>query len=482
MDILEFFGTEAETIDGCLRDYGAAAWVEPGSSVVGGGAYIRYAVRLGRSEKVGKVMHLADELNERLTDTRSALVRAGAIPQPTDAAGRPVPVKVHVRWLRTPLAIEVDHPMPAPLAWDPKQLDTLAPGEALVGRRWELAGPVTETWRPDQSPHPLVAGQTNSGKSTLLAAMVATLAYATPPDDMQIVIVDPKNDSFLDLAALPHVSDFAANLEDAVPLIQRTLAELERRVKVPGSWPGPGLLLVIDEVAELILNWKDGATVLGRLGAVGRSSRVHLLAGTQLPTKDVLGKITKAQFTLRLVGRVADAQDASTATGRPGSGAHLLPGRGAFLRIDEAGTQRFQAYFLGKREIRGLVREVGRKWSDRKPVALLAEHANLDALDGWSGIPLDAPAAAPSSDAAAAVLEAIEPFYVNSPTVTRSDMVALADFMAEHGPAVLAPGTYNKARLIRDAYDVGLIHSAGTGGRNSLVFQAGLEAVGAVAV
>lgn len=240
----------------------------------------------------------------------------------------------------------------------------LPAGSALLGRTWDDSGALEEVWRPADSPHVLIAGTTNSGKSTLQLMALASLMLSTSPAALQVYLVDLKNEDLVRVAGFPHVRGCARDLASAVDLVLSVAAIKDRRVaagEVPAS--APSVVLAIDEFAEFA-GQRDVIAAINSIAAVGRSKRVHLLAATQKPLAEVLGNLAKANFTTRLVGRVADASEAATATGRAKSGAEFLPvKRGAFLRVEGADLIRFQAYLLDAAGIEHARQLAARRWA-----------------------------------------------------------------------------------------------------------------------
>lgn len=329
---------EIETINGALRDLGVRAACSPGRCIVAGGSHIVYGVALapavfdgakialpaGRPDQVAKAIPLIAE--------RLSALRRRACP---------------VRLRELPLALEVAHLAPAPLPWR-KLLDPLAslrPHQGLVGRSWDDSGGVVEVVDLAASPHVLVAGTTNSGKSTLALSLLLSLMISTPPDRLQVYLVDLKNEDLTPLAALPHVRGLAVDLPSAVAMIRHIESIKADRVAaglIPDA--APRVLLAIDELAQLT---DEGAlAALGSVLSVGRSKRINVVAATQKPTAAVISSQGRANFALRLVGQVVDATESATATGRSESGAQFLAGPGAFLRVDGADLRRFASYDL----------------------------------------------------------------------------------------------------------------------------------------
>jgi S-DNA-T family DNA segregation ATPase FtsK/SpoIIIE len=119
------------------------------------------------------------------------------------------------------------------------------------------------------------------------------------------------------------------------------------------------VVVVIDELADLLMVGGAGLQrALTRLLQRGRGAGIHVVAATQKPTAGVLGTLVKANFPVRLVGRVASANDARVASGWSGTGAERLEGRGDFIALAEGRVTRFQAAHVTREEIEGVVGQV----------------------------------------------------------------------------------------------------------------------------
>ena len=238
------------------------------------------------------------------------------------------PTLVRLRYM--PLALEVAHPFPAPLD-SSKARTQLAADTMLTGRNYSGGAPVDDVLSFADTPHVLIAGTTGSGKSTLLRMMIATLALNTSPDALRLYLVDLKNEDLLPFRRLPHVETTAITRAQAMDVVRFMHAEKNRRV-LEGKAQGPRVVLVIDELAQIAD--KSTLLLLDETLAVARSKRINAIFATQKPTVDVVGRLGKANLTTRLVGRVTTSDEATTAAGRGETGAHLLPGQGAFLRVE----------------------------------------------------------------------------------------------------------------------------------------------------
>lgn len=180
--------------------------------------------------------------------------------------------------------------------------------------------------------HVLIAGTTGSGKSEAARTMLATLMLFQRPRDIQVIIVDPKASEFRPFEHLPHLlCPIIKNLEDAVANLEWLVEQMLRRQEQ--QIVRPRIVLVIDELADLLMQGADVEEYLARLVQRGRSAGISVIGCTQKPTASVLGGLVKANFPVRLVGKVTSANEALVATGVPQSGAEKLMGRGDFLLI-----------------------------------------------------------------------------------------------------------------------------------------------------
>jgi energy-coupling factor transporter ATP-binding protein EcfA2 len=313
-------------------------------TVVAGTSYITYGVGRGPGVGVDAVTKLAPELSEALSALRHK--------------------RTPVRLRSMPQALEVDHPAPAPLPWSRARV-LLRHDVMLTGRNYSDGEPRDDTLSLDDSPHVLIAGTTGSGKSTLLRMMVATLALNTDPDMLRLYLVDLKNEDLLPLMRLPHVEATAVTPEQARKMVREVQALKNERV-LEGKTKGPRVVLVIDELAQLA---DAGALdALGDVLSIGRSKRINVICATQKPTVEVVGKLGKANLTTRFVGKVTTSNEAVTAAGRGETFAHLLPGKGAFLRIEGANVTRLQAYWLDDNGTAELVKAARQRWGERDGV------------------------------------------------------------------------------------------------------------------
>jgi S-DNA-T family DNA segregation ATPase FtsK/SpoIIIE len=199
--------------------------------------------------------------------------------------------------------------------------------------------------------HVLVAGTTGSGKTALLQTIILSLALLNHRRQMQFVLIDPKGRAFEAMAGLPHLlrhivtapDQAARTLDDLVNLMEQ-----RDRSRVTE----PRVIVAIDELADLVQT--GGPAILERLGRLvqrGREAGIHVIGATQKPSSAVLGPLIRANFPVRLVGRVVSAEDARVAAGVGGTGAEKLSGRGDFVAVSGPGLIRFQAAYVSMLEI-----------------------------------------------------------------------------------------------------------------------------------
>lgn len=218
-------------------------------------------------------------------------------------------------------------------------------GTTLLGMAVDGVPLLLRVSAPDVA-HVLIAGTTGSGKSEAARTMLASLMLFQRPRDVQVIIVDPKASEFRMLEGAPHLlCPIVKNVEDAVANLEWLVEEMERRQEQ--ACVRPRIVLLIDELADLMMEGGSQVEVyLTRLVQRGRSAGISVIACTQKPTAAVLGGLVKANFPVRLVGKVTSANEALVATGIAQSGAEKLGGRGDFVLIANGEKLRVQIAHL----------------------------------------------------------------------------------------------------------------------------------------
>ena len=253
--------------------------------------------------------------------------------------------------------------------------DAIPPHTAVLGLDQEGVSLLLRLPSPNVA-HVLIAGTTGSGKTALARSIVTSLALNNSQRSLQLVLIDPKGRGFLPFDGLPHLLQLVVTrVDEALPLLQRLVAEMERRDAEGRS--EPRLVVALDELADLVqVGGREVETALTRLTQRGREAGVHLVACTQKPTAAVIGGLVKSNFPVRIVGSVSSPEDAKVATGIAGTGAERLLGQGDLLVVAQGQVTRMQAAYVSVREVRALA---GRLSAGAKPL--------LVASTGTDGMP-----------------------------------------------------------------------------------------------
>jgi len=337
MELEKQLNSEIAIINRTLAAFGVDAGTMPRWTTIAGSSFVAYGLKLAATQRISGVAALLPELSERIS------------------AARQTPTPVRLRTM--PIALEVMHPTPRPLDWRGAVL-RIGANRLLAGRNYSATPAQDCVIDLDAKPHVLVVGTTGSGKSTVLRMMLASLAYNMPPDALRLVLVDLKNATLPPFAKLPHVERLAYMPDDAQRAIGLVHAELQRRIRIGGAQRWQRLLLAIDELAQID---SHALNLLGSILSLGREMNINVVAATQHPTTKLIGN--KANYPVRLVGQVVDADTAEIAAGRKQSGAWQLPGQGAFLYVDGPTLDRIQAYNLTADSAANLIAAVADKWS-----------------------------------------------------------------------------------------------------------------------
>ena len=299
-------------------------------------AFTLFKLEMRRDENLKRLDPLRLNIEQALHAARH---RAGMI----DDLARTV-VRINLQ----PLQLEVNRPDPAYLPYDGARLRMEA-HTALCGLYYGMRQDTPVLWHPDDptQPHAWIAGTTGSGKTTLSLSLLASLCAATSPAELQIFINDFKGSKTLRaLTALPHVAGMATEPDHALCAIRDFHRVIMHRKQF--GIDGPRCVLYIDELASYSQHrskpYRDEtAELLSECARLGREYKMHLVVCTQKPTSDVIDGQIAANIPFRLVGMVTSPEQSKYATGIANVGAHLLPGRGAFVAVNGAQVTRFQA-------------------------------------------------------------------------------------------------------------------------------------------
>ena len=225
-------------------------------------------------------------------------------------------------------------------------------------------------------PHLLVAGATGSGKSVAINAFLSGLLLKHTPDELKLILVDPKMVEMIVYNHIPHLlSPVVTELERVVPTLKWATREMERRYKIFARHgvrnldsykqlarrrsdlePMPYILIVIDELADLMMMAPDEIeTYICRLAQMARATGIHLIIATQRPSVDVITGLIKANFPSRIAFAVTSQVDSRVILDV--HGADQLLGRGdmLYMAADAAKLVRIQGTYVSDREVERLV-------------------------------------------------------------------------------------------------------------------------------
>jgi len=255
--------------------------------------------------------------------------------------------------------LEFPNPEPRPVTFTGlwPEVEPLPPATALLGLT-DAGAPLLARLSSPEVAHVLISGTTGSGKTALLRTIAVSLALGHTPEEVRLLCLDPKGRAFRALVGLPHL--IRPVVLDPSEM-REALGSLTRLMEVRDRQGGraPRIVVLVDELADLVMTGEGLEALLTRLVQRGREAGMHLVAATQRPSAAVLSGLMRANFPLRLVGKVVTVEDARIATGRGQTGAEALGGRGDFLAVGgSAQPIRFEVAFIGEQEAQMELREV----------------------------------------------------------------------------------------------------------------------------
>ena len=219
----------------------------------------------------------------------------------------------------------------------------------------------------------LVAGRTGAGKTEVLRLVIWELATQNEPEDLKMILMDPKRRRFAPFERLPHLAmPIISTVQDGVRAVGWLLSVLNERLE--SGVTHPRYVFVVDELIELMREGIVG-DALGRIAQLGRECGIHMILSTQRPDRKYIDKLAAANLGLRLVGLVGDTTEATIAAGRGGTKAHLLCGGGDMLGIvADADPIRIQIALVSEKSLAKL------PVMDGPPLAIALNDVNLAAM------------------------------------------------------------------------------------------------------
>ena len=307
--------------------------------------------------KVSKILGLQDDLAMAL---KAQTIRIQAPVPGKDVVGIEIPNRhIDIIYLRDIFESKLFQESTSPL--------TLVLGKDIVGKPF-----ITDL---KKLPHLLIAGTTGSGKSVGINGMILSLLYKNSPDQLKLLMIDPKMLEFSVYNDIPHLlTPVITKPKEAIAALSNMVYEMERRyqlmsetrtknienfnekMKSEGGALLPYIVVIIDELADLMMtSGKDVEYSIARLAQMARASGIHLIVATQRPSVDVVTGLIKANLPSRISYKVGQKIDSKIIL--DGMGAESLLGRGDMLFTPPgvSGLVRLHAPWSSEAEIEKVV-------------------------------------------------------------------------------------------------------------------------------
>ena len=349
----------ANQLEETLRQHGVDAQL---TKIVSGPTVTRYEIELAPGVKVNRVSSLAHDIAYALAtpDLRLLVPIPGRSAIGVEVPNRKRRLVTLGDVLRSSEASAVTHPLSVGLGVD-------ISGRAKMLNLSEL-------------PHVLIAGATGAGKSSCINSIVSSILMRTSPDDVRLIMVDPKRVELGQYNGVPHLlTRVITNPKKAADALKWAVAEMDRRydlladAKVRDIWgyrqklesgelPEEGfdrfpyLIVIVDELNDLMMvAGRDVEEAIVRIAQMARAVGIHLVIATQRPSVDVITGVIKANIPSRLAFSVASQTDSRVII--DGAGAEKLVGMGDMLVVTAAEPRpvRYQGAWVSEEEVHAIV-------------------------------------------------------------------------------------------------------------------------------
>ncbi len=245
---------------------------------------------------------------------------------------------------------------------------TFALGKNLYGE--------SKVARVAKLPHLLIAGATGAGKSCCINSLIISLLYKASPDELKLILIDPKKVELLVYEGLPHLlmDEIIYEMDKAIRALNWTMKEMQRRIdflsdmgyrdideynrEAPsrGLEKMPRIVVIVDEFAELMsLGKKAVEDAINRLARLSRATGMHLVLATQRPSIDVISGTIKNNFPSRIAFKVTQSFDSKTILDCVGAEKLLGDGDMYYKANGAMSNQRIQGAFISNSDVQKVV-------------------------------------------------------------------------------------------------------------------------------
>ena len=219
-----------------------------------------------------------------------------------------------------------------------------------------------------EQPHLLIAGATGSGKSVVINGIIYTLLLQGP-DKAGFILIDPKRVELVQYKNVPHCLLYASEPREMIEALKATVNLIENRFKTMQKagvrkYSGSDIYVIIDELADLMTTAKkEVQPLLQRICQIGRAARVHLIAGTQRPTTDIISAAITVNIDARVGLRTRSAQESRNIIYQ--TGCEQLPRYGQGYYMTPEGIQLYNIPMYSDEQINAIVKY----WTSRACIA-----------------------------------------------------------------------------------------------------------------
>jgi len=336
-------------------------------------------------------------------------------------------------------------------------------------------------------PHLLIAGTTGSGKSVCIVSIITGLVVNNTPDDLRLVLIDPKMVELVRFNGLPHLfGKVETDLDRITGVLRWVTREMDRRYKLFEEFGArnlhnynsktvkqkdaerlPRVVVIVDELADLMMRAPDETerTVV-RLAQMARATGIHLVVATQRPSTDIVTGLIKANFPARISFAVASGVDSRVILDGPGAESLLGKGDMLFLAPEVGTPMRLQGCFVNDREVDRIVtywREQMEEDEEPEEIEITPEAPAEDAAPAPTRAPWDAMLAreAAVEDKDLQIEQAIQ--------IVKKYGTASASLLQRK----MRLGYPRAARLMDELKEMGVVGREQTGGKTREVFVRG---------